>query len=673
MEDDSPAFSLVILAKEQWDMFIGSNDLIRIKAIPDRSKGEPDNPYIMVGLISDIHKEGEYNDGILLYRITGRAMSKATMDFDVGVIQEVSTVIGDTGWLPDGVEAGGINLSGRSAAEIGEQLMNRFLFEYAKYNFAGDRGLPDFLVYDFESWEDESLSDVLPFVNYQGSIRQFLEDVAAKPFNELYFEYTKDGKCAVIMRPTPFDPDKWNELFTYKITSDIVVEESFGKSDAEMYSVFVVQAPNIPEYSSIDLGVFPQTHQELIRKYGYKRLDVENRYLLSEGLADVLEEYQEEREANNGGYVTEPPVYEDVLAFIVDNKYNNLEYLRTNRNDVKAGLLSNFPNMDDTLAESIIDSLIDEDFTRERYGTISMVTGNEELDRTINEEKSVAGEKLKQYTKRVFNWYAENANFYSGDIRIIGNPAYRVGTRLLYEDNESETTWEFYVESVQHEFSFSNGYTTIIGVTRGLPEKGKDRFNNLWGQSEDFMGGYLGEPSIEQLLEKAREAAVIGDGGSFSGWGMTHVGGVASAALDTARRISLMDSVYTWGGGRNGSNPFLSTPVKVDCSSFIWWCYYENGVSLNGGKTGMTTDTIKNDPKLTTISPRGASKKEAASKLLQGDIVYFDTYKGDGHIGIYAGGGTFIGAQSSTGVSSANMDSGYWWDKFNGRVLRYSG
>jgi cell wall-associated NlpC family hydrolase len=53
-----------------------------------------------------------------------------------------------------------------------------------------------------------------------------------------------------------------------------------------------------------------------------------------------------------------------------------------------------------------------------------------------------------------------------------------------------------------------------------------------------------------------------------------------------------------------------------------------------------------------------------------GDLVFFDTYKKDGHVGIYVGGGQFIGAQSSTGVAIANMSSGYWADHFSGHVVR---
>jgi cell wall-associated NlpC family hydrolase len=53
-----------------------------------------------------------------------------------------------------------------------------------------------------------------------------------------------------------------------------------------------------------------------------------------------------------------------------------------------------------------------------------------------------------------------------------------------------------------------------------------------------------------------------------------------------------------------------------------------------------------------------------------GDIVFFDTYKKNGHVGIYVGNGKFIGAQSKSGVSYADMSSGYFKSKFSGVVRR---
>jgi len=83
MTDDSPAFALIVTAVDKWDKILNANDLIRIKVFPDVTDKVPDNPYIMVGMISDIKKDGEYANGTLVYRITGQAMTKALINFQV--------------------------------------------------------------------------------------------------------------------------------------------------------------------------------------------------------------------------------------------------------------------------------------------------------------------------------------------------------------------------------------------------------------------------------------------------------------------------------------------------------------------------------------------------------------------------------------------------------------
>ncbi|MGW9103293.1 NlpC/P60 family protein, partial [Priestia megaterium] len=51
---------------------------------------------------------------------------------------------------------------------------------------------------------------------------------------------------------------------------------------------------------------------------------------------------------------------------------------------------------------------------------------------------------------------------------------------------------------------------------------------------------------------------------------------------------------------------------------------------------------------------------------------FFDTYKIDGHVGIYVGDNKFLGCQGKTGVAIASMEKGtYFGDRFNGRVKRF--
>ena len=111
------------------------------------------------------------------------------------------------------------------------------------------------------------------------------------------------------------------------------------------------------------------------------------------------------------------------------------------------------------------------------------------------------------------------------------------------------------------------------------------------------------------------------------------------------------NSVYVFGGGRTAADIAAG---RFDCSGFVSWAFRQGGYSVPA-----STDALKS-----------AGRQIPASQMQPGDMVFFDTYKKDGHVGIYVGGGKFIGSQSSTGVAKASLTSGYWKTVFNGRVVR---
>lgn len=111
------------------------------------------------------------------------------------------------------------------------------------------------------------------------------------------------------------------------------------------------------------------------------------------------------------------------------------------------------------------------------------------------------------------------------------------------------------------------------------------------------------------------------------------------------------NSVYVFSGGRTD---YDVANGRFDCSGFVHWAFAQAGISV-----GASTDSLKN-----------AGRKVSTSEMRPGDLVFFNTYKTDGHVGVYLGGGRFIGSQNSTGVAVANMSSGYWADHFAGKVVR---
>jgi peptidoglycan DL-endopeptidase CwlO len=129
------------------------------------------------------------------------------------------------------------------------------------------------------------------------------------------------------------------------------------------------------------------------------------------------------------------------------------------------------------------------------------------------------------------------------------------------------------------------------------------------------------------------------------------IGNESINQIITAGYKYIGNSVYVFGGGRN---PNDIAKGRFDCSSFVQWAFGQAGIDV-----GSTTDTIKNN-----------GRQVSTNELRPGDLVFFDTYKKDGHVGIYLGNKKFIGSQSSTGVAIADMSTGYWKDRFNGRAIR---
>ncbi|KPN14679.1 peptidase C40 [Bacillus australimaris] len=133
----------------------------------------------------------------------------------------------------------------------------------------------------------------------------------------------------------------------------------------------------------------------------------------------------------------------------------------------------------------------------------------------------------------------------------------------------------------------------------------------------------------------------------------SNVGGI-EGAISTGSTI-VGQSPYKWGGGRSQSD---IDARRFDCSSFVRWAFAAAGINL-GPAGGTTTDTLV-----------GKGRAVSASDMKRGDLVFFDTYKVNGHVGIYLGNGTFLNDNSSRGVSVDSMSNVYWKKAFKGVVRR---
>lgn len=126
--------------------------------------------------------------------------------------------------------------------------------------------------------------------------------------------------------------------------------------------------------------------------------------------------------------------------------------------------------------------------------------------------------------------------------------------------------------------------------------------------------------------------------------------GDISAAI-TAGYKYIGRSAYKFAGGRTA---YDIENGLFDCSGFVSWAYRQAGISLPAS----------------TGSLRYVGKRVSPSDMRPGDLVFFNTYKTDGHVVIYIGGGQFIGSQNNTGVAIASMNQSYWKNRFTGHVRR---
>lgn len=281
------------------------------------------------------------------------------------------------------------------------------------------------------------------------------------------------------------------------------------------------------------------------------------------------------------------------------------------------------------------------------------------------------------YTRKLYNWYADNSKFHNGDITINGTSGIEFGKRLVIYDSNDGVYWEYYIESVSHDFSIESGWTTVVGVTRGVPLNSLDdqrRFEKPYSFSayapEPFTGGYFGEINLRDAIEAANA-----DDDSSSSSGSANSGGsddfsdgssTANKIASYALSLATHGSSYTQNAYWRSKDLFTqSDPLRGDCSSFVYWCYKHAGVDISVGGN-YTTSSFPSSSKLKTVYGSNSNKKVAYNHIHVGDIIYF--YNG-GHVGIAYNHGV-VAFNTSTGITKFSIGSGTWWNEFTGKVLR---
>lgn len=168
---------------------------------------------------------------------------------------------------------------------------------------------------------------------------------------------------------------------------------------------------------------------------------------------------------------------------------------------------------------------------------------------------------------------------------------------------------------------------------------------------------------LQQMIEQARLASTQSNIVQYSNQteGATSTATTASVTSGASGDINTVISAgnrylngntrYKYAGGRNA---YDVENGLFDCSGYVSWAFRQAGVSVSASTAGLSS----------------TGTKVSTSEMQPGDMVFFNTYKTDGHVGIYLGNNKFIGSQSSTGVAIADMGSGYWANNFKGHVRR---
>lgn len=189
--------------------------------------------------------------------------------------------------------------------------------------------------------------------------------------------------------------------------------------------------------------------------------------------------------------------------------------------------------------------------------------------------------------------------------------------------NENESNDKF-AELLKRIFACYNGGGSY-GMNVELDKAQHDYPNKVFKYAIEFRNAGLNQGSNE-TIEKAIEA------------GMKWVG----------------KSPYVWGGGRTQEDVDSG---KFDCSSFVHYCYASAGIQL-GDRASVVTFSLVN-----------MGEKVDFKDIKRGDLLFFDTYTTDGHIGIWLGDNKFLHDGTSTGVTISEFN-GYYKEKFNGKVRR---
>lgn len=231
MSQDCPTFNMNLVWRRGWYGKLASNDLIIISMQrPPEAKRA-----VFIGLIDDIRKVTDFSSGQpqRAVQVTGRGFAKALVNFEVGLVENVSinTYTGFFDKLTD--------LASLDSYDAIELILKSYIDKAVRYSFADDSHYGDHYQYEGNHHENEMLVDYENYTQYNGSLWNFIKSLSNAPWNETFWEVS-DEKATLIHRRTPFNKSDWIELERTVIKDLDIVSDTTGRSDLETYTMFSV-------------------------------------------------------------------------------------------------------------------------------------------------------------------------------------------------------------------------------------------------------------------------------------------------------------------------------------------------------------------------------------------------------------------------------------------------
>lgn len=696
---DAGTFQIQLASRGNWDKVLASNDFVRIQMFRDRNEELQGKATVFMGLIDDVRKGVSLQGGKpqRSITVTGRTFAKALINFEVGVISEVRVTPVSIGWLMNK-----ITFAGQSASQISQQIFDALVFEYMNYEFKNGQTFKTLTELNLSSRPGEILRYDNSFTNYQGSIQSFLREISNEPFNQMFWE-CYDGKAVFTLRETPFNPDNWNALPKHEITDKDVVTDSIGRSDIETFTVFSVGVQNFFNGDDVNAttGVFPYWYKPYFDKYGLRRLHRFTGYVGYANSADSthtateLEKYQKDLFNWN---IHNPNFYNGTITVKGDNKYKIGDRLlyksQEDGRDIEFFIESvnhEFVNYQYWVTKLGVTRGVEEDGKArfsEPWGAFESYSGGAFGEEAISYAFSASfSNSFNMSAMPTANNYTGPDNGAHGQINLRGRlSGTDVWNDLLFEVGKREGVNPVFLKVIMAIESSGNltAYNPTSRATgpfqilpRWYPEFDYDRMTKdmeyaIWAGAQVVkekarISGKTDIYTVARYYYDAnkgdsygKQAVEMYTGLGFSSsdsvlgmpQGLQEVFPPATGASPTAQQIIAYAKTfigktrYVFGGGRTQSDILKGV---FDCSSWVHYVFKQHGINLGSANpVNVNTDVI---------AKQGQSVGSVVS-LRPGDLVFFNTYKYNGHVGIYMGDGKWIGCQTSNGVEIEDLK---WW------------